>query len=190
MVALGLLVTFIGLGDQGFKSVELRLIGPSLVGCGVFFALLRILFCTVPPFLKTCCICCRRKEDSEKLLDDENIGEDEIRASLKTAMTRNGLLQPIRRPVSKNRPSDKVIGHTGSQQPLFISDDEEEQARVVKPASQDTNRFKQDRYGGDPLSYSFSSTFSLEQLDLDIRPEFIQRHPRLGGNSIIKTNKF
>ena len=30
-----------------FQTLELKLIGPSLVGCGVFFALLRILFCTV-----------------------------------------------------------------------------------------------------------------------------------------------
>ena len=48
MVAIGLVITFVGLGDKGFKTLELKLIGPSLVGCGVFFALLRILFCTVP----------------------------------------------------------------------------------------------------------------------------------------------
>ena len=41
MIAIGLVITFVGLGDKGFKTLELKLIGPSLVGCGVFFALLR-----------------------------------------------------------------------------------------------------------------------------------------------------
>ena len=49
MISLGLLITFLGLGEgtSGFKTMEMKLIGPSLVGCGVFFAVLRILFCTV-----------------------------------------------------------------------------------------------------------------------------------------------
>lgn len=31
-VALGLVITFVGTGEKGFKTVELRLIGPSLIG--------------------------------------------------------------------------------------------------------------------------------------------------------------
>ena len=55
MISLGLLITFLGLGEgtSGFKTMEMKLIGPSLVGCGVFFAVLRILFCTVSLFLVT-----------------------------------------------------------------------------------------------------------------------------------------
>ena len=53
-VCIGLVITFVGIGDKGFQTLELKLIGPSLVGCGVFFALLRILFCTVP----ACCAGC------------------------------------------------------------------------------------------------------------------------------------
>ena len=41
MVCIGLIITFVGIGDKGFQTLELKLIGPSLVGCGVFFALLR-----------------------------------------------------------------------------------------------------------------------------------------------------
>ena len=44
-------ITFVGLGDKGFRTLELKLVGPSLVGCGLFFSLLRILFCTIP----SCC---------------------------------------------------------------------------------------------------------------------------------------
>jgi hypothetical protein len=48
MVAVGLIITFVGLGDKGFQTLELKLIGPSLVGCGMIFALLRILYCIIP----------------------------------------------------------------------------------------------------------------------------------------------
>ena len=46
MVAVGLVITFVGLGDKGFQTLELKLIGPTLTGIGLFFALLRVLFCT------------------------------------------------------------------------------------------------------------------------------------------------
>lgn len=31
-VAIGLVIAFVGTGEKGFKTVELRLIGPSLIG--------------------------------------------------------------------------------------------------------------------------------------------------------------
>ena len=68
MISIGLVITFVGLGDKGFRTLELKLIGPSLVGCGVFFALLRILFCTVPSCCRACCKCCRKDEESEELI--------------------------------------------------------------------------------------------------------------------------
>ena len=68
MIAIGLVITFVGLGDKGFKTLELKLIGPSLVGCGVFFALLRILFCTVPSCCRSCVKCCSKSDESEKLI--------------------------------------------------------------------------------------------------------------------------
>ena len=74
MMAVGLVITFVGLGDKGFKTLELKLIGPSLVGCGMFFALLRILYCTVPACGKTCC---GRNEETEKLLNEELLVEEQ-----------------------------------------------------------------------------------------------------------------
>ena len=41
MVAVGLVITFVGLGDKGFKTLELQLVGPSLIGCGFVFAILQ-----------------------------------------------------------------------------------------------------------------------------------------------------
>lgn len=31
-IAIGLVIAFVGTGEKGFKTVELRLIGPSLIG--------------------------------------------------------------------------------------------------------------------------------------------------------------
>ncbi|KAL9925707.1 uncharacterized protein ACN2A1_014684 isoform 2-T3 [Glossina fuscipes fuscipes] len=47
-IALGLVIAFVGTGEKGFKTVELRLIGPSLIGLGFICCMLRILFCICP----------------------------------------------------------------------------------------------------------------------------------------------
>ena len=67
MVFTGLLITFLGLGNSGFRTLELRLLGPSLVGCGVFISLLRILFCTLP----SCCGVRKKKTEEPKLERDQ-----------------------------------------------------------------------------------------------------------------------
>ena len=43
LIMVGLVITIVGLGDKGFHSLELRLIGPIIVGCGVVVASVRIL---------------------------------------------------------------------------------------------------------------------------------------------------
>lgn len=35
-IAIGLVIAFVGTGEKGFKTVELRLIGPSLIGNGFY----------------------------------------------------------------------------------------------------------------------------------------------------------
>eukprot|EP00095_Tigriopus_kingsejongensis_P001366 maker-scaffold523_size146679-snap-gene-0.18 protein:Tk01366 transcript:maker-scaffold523_size146679-snap-gene-0.18-mRNA-1 annotation:"hypothetical protein AND_001798" len=71
MLAIGLVITFVGLGDKGFKTLELKLIGPSLVGCGVFFCLLRVLFCTVPSCCSSCFQCCKSSEEKKALINPQ-----------------------------------------------------------------------------------------------------------------------
>ena len=70
MVCVGLVVTFVGLGDKGFQTLELQLVGPSLVGCGFLFSVLQILYCTFPSFRRSCW---DQDEDSDKLLRDEEL---------------------------------------------------------------------------------------------------------------------
>ena len=45
MVAVGLVIMVVGLGDKGFQTLELRIVGPSIVLCGAMLAGLRILLC-------------------------------------------------------------------------------------------------------------------------------------------------
>lgn len=94
MIAIGLVITFVGLGEKGFKTLELKLIGPSLVGCGVFFALLRILFCTVPSCCRSCIKVCRKTEETQKLLSKE--AEEKMGAVLggPHQVQRNGVVRP------------------------------------------------------------------------------------------------
>ena len=68
MICLGLVITMVGLGDKGFRTLELKLVGPSFVGCGVFFTLLRILLCTMPSSCRTCFKCCSKSEEAETLI--------------------------------------------------------------------------------------------------------------------------
>ena len=48
MIMVGLVITVVGLGDKGFKSIELRLVGPGIVLCGGVITSARILLCTLP----------------------------------------------------------------------------------------------------------------------------------------------
>ncbi|XP_050696792.1 uncharacterized protein LOC126985602 isoform X2 [Eriocheir sinensis] len=66
LISLGLIITFVGMGEHGFKSPELRLIGPSLIGCGFLFCLLRLFFCSTPA---CCAICCGKT----KPLDEKSL---------------------------------------------------------------------------------------------------------------------
>lgn len=60
--ALGLVISFVGTGEKGFLSPELRLIGPSLLCAGLLCCLLRVLLCL--------CLCkctdCRWRQVSDK----------------------------------------------------------------------------------------------------------------------------
>jgi hypothetical protein len=48
LTMVGLVITVVGLGDKGFHSIELRMMGPIIAGCGVMMASVRILVCILP----------------------------------------------------------------------------------------------------------------------------------------------
>lgn len=47
-VALGLVISFVGTGDKGFKTPELRWTGPALIIAGLFCCFVRIVACCFP----------------------------------------------------------------------------------------------------------------------------------------------
>ena len=50
LMAAGLVITSVGLGEKGFTAVELQLVGPGLVGCGLVLAGLRVVYLIVTSF--------------------------------------------------------------------------------------------------------------------------------------------
>lgn len=47
-IAIGLVISFVGTGEKGFKTLELRLIGPTLIGSGILCCLVRVFLCVCP----------------------------------------------------------------------------------------------------------------------------------------------
>lgn len=48
-VALGLIISFVGTGEKGFKTVQLRFIGPGMIAIGACCCAVRIMLCFCPP---------------------------------------------------------------------------------------------------------------------------------------------
>lgn len=45
---IGLVIWFVGTGEKGFKTLELRLIGPTLIAVGLLCCVIRVLLCICP----------------------------------------------------------------------------------------------------------------------------------------------
>jgi len=211
MIAIGLVITFVGVGEKGFKTLELKLIGPSLVGCGVFFALLRILFCTLPSCCNSCMKKCRKTEETEKLLSKE--AEEKMGAMMagNQPLQRNGVVRPrpqgsIRSaPISRENPRQESISKEpqvtkslvrSQQHPHFISDSEDEldvgvtRQRTNKKQINNNSRSNgggavprnpRDDDMADNYSNTSSSTFSLAEAG--VGPEIAFRPTVLDGST-------
>ena len=60
---MGLVITLVGVGDKGFKTFELKLVGPCLVVFGGLLAVMRLLICTVRV----------TKDEAESMNEDEMV---------------------------------------------------------------------------------------------------------------------
>ncbi|XP_018795139.1 PREDICTED: uncharacterized protein LOC108972789 [Bactrocera latifrons] len=105
-IALGLVIAFVGTGEKGFKTVELRLIGPSLIGLGFVCCMLRILFCICPSH----CISTNKKtfkKDCNK--NDADYTTSLLRGEGKrVSISRRPTLQP-KYPITHKRGSNKIL---------------------------------------------------------------------------------
>jgi len=183
MVCIGLVITFVGIGDKGFQTLELKLIGPSLVGCGVFFALLRILFCTVPAVCNGCFGgCCRNKnDDKEKLLD---VSATNINNPLNRTMTGvnmvNSRIRTIKHPVTGDRRVPKLSSRPPANVNASDSDDEQ-QAQQSRPKLKAARVSQKTRPEGEDDSDSSSSTFSDADLNEELSMKGSMKNIRSGA---------
>ena len=103
LASVGLIITFVGLGERGFRTLELKLIGPSMVGCGVVLALSRIIYLAfiIAP---------------ENTVDkEEKLFEDILENSIKKVERRN------KRNISKKRRSSSLVReeHYNTKKDMF-----------------------------------------------------------------------
>ncbi|XP_037816671.1 uncharacterized protein LOC119607026 [Lucilia sericata] len=105
-IALGLVIAFVGTGEKGFKTVELRLIGPSLIGLGFICCMLRILFCICPSH----CISTKknaRKKNGNKIDADHTTSL--LRGESKRVSIARGPGQQPRYPITHKRSNSKML---------------------------------------------------------------------------------
>ncbi|XP_049284715.1 uncharacterized protein LOC125764467 [Anopheles funestus] len=94
-IAIGLVIAFVGTGEKGFKTVELRLIGPSLIGLGLFCCILRILFCICPSH---CISSSRRARDKKNAKIDADHRTSLLRGDSKRVSIARGPHIPTKQP--------------------------------------------------------------------------------------------
>ena len=80
LATVGLIITFLGLGGKGYRTLEVKMLGPGLVGVGMMLVVLRILFCGRP--------CFRTDGESEALLKRDTAVSGDFLAFARTGFTR------------------------------------------------------------------------------------------------------
>ncbi|XP_070064857.1 uncharacterized protein [Drosophila virilis] len=105
-VALGLVIAFVGTGEKGFKTVELRLIGPSLIGLGLICCILRILFCICPSH----CISSSKKAGKKNAnkIDADHTTSLLRNESKRVSIARGPSIQP-KYPIAHKRSQSKML---------------------------------------------------------------------------------
>ncbi|XP_058055545.1 uncharacterized protein LOC131206957 [Anopheles bellator] len=94
-IAIGLVIAFVGTGEKGFKTVELRLIGPSLIGLGLLCCTLRILFCICPSH---CISSSRRAREKKNAKIDADHRTSLLRGDSKRVSIARGPHIPTKQP--------------------------------------------------------------------------------------------
>ncbi|XP_051858974.1 mucin-5AC isoform X6 [Drosophila albomicans] len=105
-VALGLVIAFVGTGEKGFKTVELRLIGPSLIGLGLICCILRILFCICPSHCISSSKKTRKKNGNK--IDADHTTSLLRNESKRVSIARGPAVQP-KYPIAHKRSQSKML---------------------------------------------------------------------------------
>ncbi|XP_016961836.1 uncharacterized protein LOC108032514 isoform X2 [Drosophila biarmipes] len=105
-VALGLVIAFVGTGEKGFKTTELRLIGPSLIGLGLICCILRILFCICPSHCISSSKKTRKKNGNK--IDADHTTSLLRNESKRVSIARGPSFQP-KYPIAHKRSQSKML---------------------------------------------------------------------------------
>lgn len=87
-MCIGMIIAFVGTGEKGFKTIELRLIGPSLIGAGVMIIIFRVMLCVCPS--KCLKFNKHKHKNSTNKLNSEDEGEDGARWKDQTECAKDG----------------------------------------------------------------------------------------------------
>ncbi|XP_033173539.1 uncharacterized protein LOC117150657 isoform X1 [Drosophila mauritiana] len=106
-VALGLVIAFVGTGEKGFKTTELRLIGPSLIGLGLICCILRILFCICPSHCISSSKKTRKKNGNK--IDADHTTSLLRNESKRVSIARGPSFQVPKYPIAHKRSQSKML---------------------------------------------------------------------------------
>ncbi|KAI4475829.1 hypothetical protein M0802_015012, partial [Mischocyttarus mexicanus] len=114
--ALGLVISFVGTGEKGFLSPELKLIGPSLLCAGLLCCLFRVLLCLCLCRCGECrwCLCKQSRNKKEK---EKHKTETRPSGPMQTA----SLLSPVPPQQPATHSSCQVSSSTAKGHELLLS---------------------------------------------------------------------
>lgn len=103
-MCVGMIIAFVGTGEKGFKTMELRLIGPSLIGAGVLIIILRILLCICPSK------CLHLKKRKQKLKNSTNkLNREENKSSQELSTSKEPLSEELKTLAGKSYDGKKRV---------------------------------------------------------------------------------
>ncbi|KAL4131853.1 hypothetical protein QTP88_009097 [Uroleucon formosanum] len=141
-VALGLIIAFVGTGEKGFKTVQLRFIGPGMIAIGVCCCAVRIMLCFCPP---TFCFKRRRHKGgggaSDKMAEFYKympFRNHPINANSDAAEPLTGVVVETV-PMTVLKPALKRVSMAADQQPQIVCQQAKRMPKATPEASLDSS---------------------------------------------------
>ncbi|XP_055639748.1 uncharacterized protein LOC129777486 isoform X1 [Toxorhynchites rutilus septentrionalis] len=189
-IAIGLVIAFVGTGEKGFKTVELRLIGPSLIGLGLFCCILRILFCICPSH---CLSSSRRARNKKNAKIDADHRTSLLRGDSKRVSIARGPHIPTKQPQIYPKSIVKTKTYEGVEAlrqiattSLFLQNEQKVSSNRIVPIIKEPEKIEEpplELKRIDPLkadTLSVLDIVSISDVDDDSDDHSHKHHPRDG----------
>ena len=66
IISVGLVITVVGLGDKGYQTLELQVVGPGVVGCGAVLVVVRVILCLLSGGEKDALVDCEEQSTAQE----------------------------------------------------------------------------------------------------------------------------